>query len=341
MDSFSGLNQFSGDLYEHTSVGISLDSDSSALKKVIADKKFTWPMSFEGKGWDGATPHAWGVTGIPQTFIIGPDGTVLWRGHPAQIDETLAAAFRDHPPVIVDPKVAVQAKTTLDQIDSDLAAAQTAKAAKLLGGFPTAAKADPDIAARLMATTTKVQDAASLELAAVDPMIQAEQYAPAIKKLRELSQTYAGLPVAASATSRLKELASNPKIQKQIAAEKAEKDAADALANAKQLKADKKDELAYSRFSAIARSYPDTAAGTEAAAAVKTYEADAVFMQKLSFKSNQKKAESLLSMADNYRSAGNADQAKAKYQEVVQQFPGTAWADTADTAEKAIAGLAN
>ena len=57
---------------------------------------------------------------------------MLWRGHPAQIDEPLAAAFRDHPPVLVDPKVMDQARTTLDQIDSALAENQPGKAAKLL-----------------------------------------------------------------------------------------------------------------------------------------------------------------------------------------------------------------
>jgi len=319
-------------------IGISLDQDAGSLKNVIAEKKFTWPMSFEGQGWDGSTPKAWGVNSIPQTFIIGPDGTVLWRGHPAQIDEPLAAAFRDHPPVLVDPKVMDQARTTLDQIDSALAENQPGKAAKLLASFPAAAKADPDTATRLTATTAKVQDAASVELASVDGMIDSQQYAAAIAKLRELSQTYGGLPVAASAKTKLMELGANPKVQKQMAADKAEKDAADALANANQLKTDKKDELAYSRFKAIVKSYPNTAAGTEAATTVKAYEADTAFMQRISMKANQKKAESMLSMADNYRSAGNSEQAKAKYQEVIAMFPNSTWAETA---RKAIAELGN
>jgi thiol-disulfide isomerase/thioredoxin len=317
-------------------LGISLDQDSTSLKQVIADKKFTWPMSFEGQGWEGSTPKSWGVNSIPQTFIIGPEGTVLWRGYPGDIDQALTSAFRDHPPVLVDPKVMDQAKTTLDKIDTELAGNKTAAAAKLLASFPEAAKADPDIATRLTATTAKVQDAASLELAAVEPMIASQQYGAAIRKLRELSTNYAGLPVASAAKAKLAELGSNPKVKQQIEADHAEAAAAEELATAKKLQAEKKDDLAYPRFKAVATGYANTTAGVEAAGIVKTYEANTAFMKQLADKANSKKAASMLSMADNYKAAGNAAQAKAKYQEVINQFPDSAWAETA---KKAIASL--
>jgi thiol-disulfide isomerase/thioredoxin len=76
-------------------LGISLDSDSDALAKTVKEKNFTWPMGFDGRGWDGPIPQAWGVNSIPQTFIIGPDGTVLWRGHPADMDGPLQKAFAE------------------------------------------------------------------------------------------------------------------------------------------------------------------------------------------------------------------------------------------------------
>jgi thiol-disulfide isomerase/thioredoxin/TolA-binding protein len=315
-------------------LGISLDSDASKLKSVIAEKKLSWPMLFEGGGQ--AEHSKWGVSGIPQTFIIGPDGTVLWKGHPGGLDEPLAAAFRDHPPVLVDPKVMEQAKTTLDQIDSDLAGNQTARAAKLLVSFPEAAKVDPDIAARLTATTTKVQDAASLEVAGVDPMIESQQYTAAIRKLRELATTYATLPAGAAARAKLVQMGSDPKVKQQIDAEHAESAAADALAAAKKLQTQKKDELAYPQFKLVATSYPKTTAGTEAAGIVKTYEANTAFMKRLADKANGQKAGSMLSMADNYRASGKLEQARTKYQEVIQQFPDTTWAETAKKAMESL-----
>jgi thiol-disulfide isomerase/thioredoxin len=317
-------------------LGISLDQDPSALKNVIAEKKFTWPMSYEGKGWDGSTPKSWGVNSIPQTFIIGPDGTVLWRGHPAELDKPLEEAFRDHPPVLVDPKVAEQAKGILDKIEAHLAGNESAAALKLLASVPEAAKADPDIAARLTAATTKLQEFGTSELASVDPLIASGQYGQAIHKLRDLSSAFAGLPVAASAKSKLAQLGSDPKVQKEIAKEKNEKEAEDALASANQLKADGKDALAYPKFKSLVKAYAGTPAATEAATVVVSYEADKAFMTSYNNTAGKKKAESMLMMADNYRSSGSAEKAKAKYQDVIDQFPGTPWAETA---RKAIAAI--
>jgi thiol-disulfide isomerase/thioredoxin len=313
-------------------IGISLDSDPSQLKKIIAEKKFTWPMDYEGQGWSDPTPKAWGVSGIPQTFIIGPDGDVLWRGHPSQIDEPLAGAFRNHPPILIDPKLMDQAKGALDQIESNLNDNQPAKAVKLLANFPEAAKADPDIAARLKTATDKLQEFGTSELATVDPLVQAGQYTQAIRKLRDLTQAFVGLPVAASAKSKLTQLGSDPKIQKAIAQEKSEKAAADALAEANQLKSNKKDDLAYPKFKAIVKSYTGTAAATEAADAVKAYEGNTTFMSHYNNTVNRKKAEALLNLADSYKASGNTEKAKAKYQEVIDQFPNTEWATSASKA---------
>jgi thiol-disulfide isomerase/thioredoxin len=319
-------------------LGISLDDDPSALKNIIAEKKFTWPMSYEGRGWEGSTPKAWGVNSIPQTFIIGPDGDVLWRGHPANIDAAIESAFKDHPPQLVDPKRLAQAGSALDQVDKLLDEQQPAKALKLLASVPDDAKADAAVAARMTRATDRLTDFGNSELAAVDSLIQSQQYAVAIPKLRDLSQAFAGTPVAVAAKSKLVQLGSDPKVKQELDAEKTEKEAADALVVAKQLKADKKDELAYPRFKAIVKIYSKTAAAAEAAVVVKTYEADTVFIARLSEKTNGKKAESMLSMADNYRSNGENDLARKKYQAVIDAFPNSRWAETAQTA---IAGLGN
>lgn len=75
-------------------LGISLDTDPAALRDIIKEKHFTWPMQYSGQGWHSPIAQAWGVNSIPQTFIIGPGGKVLWRGHPARIDKPLAKAMK-------------------------------------------------------------------------------------------------------------------------------------------------------------------------------------------------------------------------------------------------------
>jgi thiol-disulfide isomerase/thioredoxin len=318
-------------------LGISLDSDPSALPPVIKEKGFTWPMSYEGAGWQGKLPRTWGVNSIPQTFIIGPDGTVLWRGHPAELDAPLAKAFQDHPPQLVDPATLAAANSTLSSAEAAVGT-DPAKAMKLLASFPVAAESDADTKARLTALTDKLTAFGQQQLDAAQGQIDAKQFAEAAKTLRTLSQALAGLPIGTTAKEKLAALERDPAVRASLAADKRSAAADAALAKAKSLKAAGKDELAYPRFQDVAKAYAGTPAAAEAADAVKAYEADAAFVARVKAKSDGRRAESTLSMADAYRSAGNVDKAKAKYQEVIDAFPNTAYAETAKKGLAALAG---
>jgi len=41
----------------------------------------------------------YGVSGIPDAFIIGKDGRILWRGHPGYIDDVMLSAWLDGQPL--------------------------------------------------------------------------------------------------------------------------------------------------------------------------------------------------------------------------------------------------
>src|SRR5258708_26091879 len=84
-------------------LGVSLDSDAQKMVAVAKEKEMTWPQIL---GKLSASVPASGVDSIPRTFVLGPDGTVLWTGHPASgLDEAIQKAFKEHPPILVDPKV--------------------------------------------------------------------------------------------------------------------------------------------------------------------------------------------------------------------------------------------
>ncbi|HTL30388.1 MAG TPA: TlpA disulfide reductase family protein [Tepidisphaeraceae bacterium] len=74
-------------------IGISLDDDRTRMTSQAQQLGFDWPQYFDGKGWGNALLKAWGVDSIPRTFILGPDGKIVWTGHPAQIDEPLKDAI--------------------------------------------------------------------------------------------------------------------------------------------------------------------------------------------------------------------------------------------------------
>ncbi len=60
-------------------IGISLDKESAKekLEAFIKDKNMPWPQYFDGKGWKSDLVTKYGISGIPATFLIGPDGTVV------------------------------------------------------------------------------------------------------------------------------------------------------------------------------------------------------------------------------------------------------------------------
>lgn len=58
------------------SISLDFDSDEKKLRKFIADNKMTWTHVFGKTGRAQETADKCGVEGIPQTFLIAPDGTL-------------------------------------------------------------------------------------------------------------------------------------------------------------------------------------------------------------------------------------------------------------------------
>ncbi len=58
-------------------IGISLDEDEAALKRVLKSKKITWPQSFDGRGWDNEIAHRFCITAIPTTWLVNKEGMLV------------------------------------------------------------------------------------------------------------------------------------------------------------------------------------------------------------------------------------------------------------------------
>ena len=311
-------------------IGVSLDQNRAALDKVCKEKAFDWPQYFDGKGWDNAVWKTWGERGIPFTVLLSPDGTVLWKGHPGNgLKEQIDKAFKEHPPRLVDEKTLLKAKELLDEIEAKSQAGETAAAMKLLAKLPEDAKADGDTAGRMDAARSSLQAEADKMLAGVDPLISEGKYVAAINRLKDLSKALAGTPAGAAARKKLNEVLAKPEARQQAeAADKASR-AEEAIAAAQSLQKDKKDDQAYFKFKEVARDYPNTDAATTAAAQVKRYESDKAFVKRVIEKEAAAKAKAALSMARSYKGAKRLDQARAKYQSIITDYPGTSYAQTA------------
>ena len=311
-------------------IGISLDNNRQALVKVVKEKGFDWPHHFDGKGWDNPYWKQYGANGIPFTLLVGPDGTLLWKGHPgAGLKREIDKAFKEHPPKLVDEKKLNKARAHLDEVEKKNQSGETAAALKLLAKVPEEAKADAEVAARMEKVAKAVEAEADRMLAEVDPLVARGDYVQAVNRLKDVSKALAGTPLAARARRQLNDLMAKPEARQAVeTAEKAAR-ADDALAVARDLQKQRKDDLAYVRYKSIAREFPDTTAATTAAAEIKRYEGDAAFLKRVTEQETSTRAKAALSMARTYRQARRTNQARQKYESIIKEFPGTPYAQTA------------
>lgn len=58
-------------------IGVSLDSDLNALRAFVKEKNMPWRQACDAMGWKSTIAERWHVQGIPATFLIGRDGTIV------------------------------------------------------------------------------------------------------------------------------------------------------------------------------------------------------------------------------------------------------------------------
>ena len=310
-------------------VGISLDADRAAMLQTIKQQGMTWPEYFDGAGWGNRFWKQYGANGIPFTILVGPDGTALWSGHAAMLEEQIVKALKEHPPQLVDPRTLAQARQLLDEGEQKLQAGDTRGALKLLSRVPIAARLDPDFATRAGDVQKKLETAGDSMLADAQKMIDEKQYVQAVPKLKELADALSGLPSGAKARKMLSDLGSNPDAKAALAQAEKNTKSDEALAAADKLRAEKKHELAYARYKEIVKAFAGSDAAASAETQVKKYEQDTAFITKVNGQAGATRAKAALSMALNYKNAGNVELARKKYESVIHDFPGTSYAETA------------
>ncbi len=58
-------------------VGVSLDNRRESWLKAIHDMQLPWPQLSDLKAWNCAAANLYGISGIPCTLLIGPDGIII------------------------------------------------------------------------------------------------------------------------------------------------------------------------------------------------------------------------------------------------------------------------
>lgn len=65
-------------------VGVSIDDKNDDWKKGIADLKITWPQISDLEGWKSPLAETYGVTSIPQTFLLDQEGKIMSKNLDAE-----------------------------------------------------------------------------------------------------------------------------------------------------------------------------------------------------------------------------------------------------------------
>lgn len=74
--------------------GVSLDKSKDKWIKAIEKDKLTWPHVSDLKGWGSKHAKDYGVTGIPQTFLVDKEGKIIAKNlKGAQLDAQLTKLF--------------------------------------------------------------------------------------------------------------------------------------------------------------------------------------------------------------------------------------------------------
>jgi peroxiredoxin len=60
-------------------IGISLDQDKQKLESFTKEQNMTWPQFFDGKGWQNKLAVKYGIHGIPATFLLDGQGTIIGK----------------------------------------------------------------------------------------------------------------------------------------------------------------------------------------------------------------------------------------------------------------------
>ncbi len=291
-------------------VGVSLDSSKSKMQQVAKREGFDWPHVCDGKGWQSEYSREFGVRGIPHTFILSPDGQVLWRGHPANLEDQLVKALQSHPPV--GPRI--------DQLKQVIDAARESLA--------TGEQIEPSLAALIQLDDDLLshdQARATLErfIESFDRMLNRQN--PRGEQLRRLLKSNESL---AERIESLRQINDQPEPTVRPAGqpqpitdpEKRRKIASARLSFADQYRRAEKHYNAYIIYKQIAADFADTGAAPTATQRISEYEADDALMARIKQQQRNAEAERLLHLARQYLAAGTPDLAAEKARIVAGRY---------------------
>ncbi len=183
------------------------DESPGTIEPWLKQKGAAYAVAVDG----GGTSAKYGVSGIPDAFLIGPDGKIVWQGHPSNVTEKEIEAVLQKVCVRFDYVFGAKFKAIEAKVrkkDFGGAAADLAKMADLSGNDAAEAKRISD----------DLEGFAKDKQAQVEEAAKSREYAEAVEILAELGKQWKGHAVGAAADEKLKGWKADAAIQKELKA---------------------------------------------------------------------------------------------------------------------------
>lgn len=314
-------------------IGVNLDRKREVFEEMVESKGLDWPHYFDGRWWRNRIAKQWGVNAIPRTFLLSPDGVVLWQGHSISVDEPLHQALKKYPPRLLNPTV--NPNLVKNWIESLEAAQKANDKEQFLDMLTHAAEVPLDGLTdqrvmgqvRLLASKLRIQKTTKTN-SAPD------------KSTALLQQVKEDNPSLAMHLTNLLQASKTQVDQKKSITPRDDGPPANlveaTLARAELSKQENLHLNAYKLYRWLLEQAGDTDAGLVAADRIAIYEADTNLMFQIRSKLSEEQAQFLLNLARQYLTAGKTDLARKCYDKIITDHPQTSTREEASRALQTI-----
>lgn len=301
-------------------IGVNLDRRREVFENMVESKGLDWPHYFDGRWWRNRIARQWGVNAIPRTFLLSPDGVVLWQGHSISVDEPLRQALKKYPPRILNPTA--NPKLVKNWIESLEQAQKATDKEQFLDMLTHAAEVPLD-----GLTDQKVMGQVRLLASKLRIQKTTKTNSELDKSESLLQQVKEDNPNLAMHLTNLLQASKTQVDQKSSIIPRDDGPPANlveaTLARAELSKQEKLHLSAYKLYRWILDQAGDTDASLVAADRIAVYEADIKLMFQIRSKLSEEEAKSLIKLARQYLTAGKTDLARKCYEKIVTDHPQT------------------
>ncbi|MEM8874379.1 MAG: tetratricopeptide repeat protein [Planctomycetota bacterium] len=308
-------------------LGVSLDNNQAAVVGFADTFDANWSIFYAMRGRLDDYRVAWDVHFGPRVVVVGADGLVTFNGDIARLEDAVVKALGEAGVQGFETMTAEGLAAELAVITKLFDDRKFGDALRRLTAIPASAVDDGSPSAPVYAELVeRARQFGSTAFAEADALLEAGDALAALGHLQRIANELADTGFDQQARDRIEELRRDPAVRKALAAAERRDGATKALEMARMLEDRGNVDAAIARYRSIVRLFADL---PEAETAKQALERLGAKTDRGPADPSLKKAERLYRLAESYRAAGKAETARAKYEEVIENYPDTFWAKQA------------